>query len=107
MKEPERGANSPADCNPSILYNELRDNIVSIKEFGTCLGIRYSILDKINRENNGRVDDGLISLINHWVQSSGIREGHNCWKGIVQAVKCMRKNKLAQELERKYLKNST
>ena len=72
------------------------------KDFGIHLHVESAILDGIEK-NRSNERDRMLQLVEKWlVQDSGTGKLPRTWKTVVQAVKSMGKEKLAQKLAQQY-----
>ena len=88
-----------ADAKPKLadLSLELEDLTWSeTVKFGVQLGMEYSVLKKIGED---KTDDlRFLAAMDAWLQS----DPKASWKKVVRALRAIRKEVLAQELEEKY-----
>ena len=67
--------------------------------FGVQLGMEYSVLKKIGEDKTD--DVRLLAAMDAWLQS----DPKASWKKVVRALRAIRKEVLAQELEEKYCRD--
>ena len=95
----EGGEGAMSDVRPELpdLSRELEDlTWPETMKFGVQLGMEYSVLSNI--EDTRPADVRLLAAMNAWLQS----DPKASWKKVVRALRAIRKEVLAQELEEKY-----
>ena len=91
-----------ADVRPELadLSLELEDlTWPETMKFGVQLGMKFPVLRNI--EDTRPADVRLLSAMDSWLQS----DPKASWKKVVRAVRAIRKEVLAQELEEKYCRD--
>ena len=68
-------------------------------KFGVQLGMEFSVLKKIGEDKTD--DVRLLAAMDAWLQS----DPKASWKKVVRALRAIRKEVLAQELEEKYCRD--
>ena len=87
-----------ASCHQIKSHNEvvlvLKDKISSPKIFASCLNMSKVEAD-IAQKDNLRVNEVLIDILKSWYES---HVEDPCWEYIVEALKCVGKNHLANDV---------
>ena len=77
------------------------NKVVSWKNLGLALGLHYHTLQKIEREQLGRIDDCVTEMLAAWLQQADdvSQYGTPSWSVLRSAFKRIGENVLAGQLE--------